>query len=152
VPRGGTGDRQELPGSQALSWRQGPGFWRQLLQKDILNLVYHLPVLPGWRRWPVTGSRWLSSTTATARIAAGGSSPAVSAGQRQSGSPYWALASRPTPTTTRAAARHSHWPDLLEGKGAHLAIHDPKVSSSQISADLQLPECASGGDPALGRG
>jgi len=126
----------------------GPGFGGSCFQKDILNLVYlcrHYRLEEVARYWQqvVELNNWQQQRIA--RLVVSRLFGTVS-GKRIA---VLGFAFKADTNDTRAAPAIRICQDLLE-EGAHLAIHDPKVSSSQISADLSSPDC-SGGD-GLGQG
>ncbi|NQV10103.1 MAG: nucleotide sugar dehydrogenase [Cyanobacteria bacterium] len=126
----------------------GPGFGGSCFQKDILNLVYlcrHYRLEEVARYWQqvVELNNWQQQRIA--RLVVRRLFGTVS-GKRIA---VLGFAFKADTNDTRAAPAIRICHDLLE-EGAHLAIHDPKVSSDQISADLGTPD-SPGGD-GLGHG
>jgi len=128
----------------------GPGFGGSCFQKDILNLVYlcrHYRLEEVARYWQqvVELNSWQQQRIA--RLVVGKLFGTVS-GKRIA---VLGFAFKADTNDTREAPAIRICRDLLE-EGAHLAIHDPKVGSSQIRGDLGRPETAGGASGPGGDG
>ena len=120
----------------------GPGFGGSCFQKDILNLVYlcrHYQLEKVARYWQqvVDLNSWQQQRIA--RLVVSRLFGTVS-GKRIA---VLGFAFKADTNDTREAPAIRICRDLLE-EGAHLAIHDPKVGSRQISADLACGETVGG--------
>ena len=124
--------------------RSGPGFGGSCFQKDILNLVYlcrhfGLPEVADYWESVVHLNTWQQHRISRLVV------------QRLFGTvtgkklAILGFAFKADTNDTREAPAIRIAMDLLE-EGAQLAIHDPKVESSQISRDLKLEPVAAGSE------
>ncbi len=126
----------------------GPGFGGSCFRKDILNLVYlcrHYGLEAPAHYWEQVVELNTWQQRRLARLVVQRLFGTVS-GKRLA---VLGFAFKADTNDTRASPAIDVCRDLLE-EGAHLAIHDPKVSAAQISADLgQAPGIGSAdlGDP-----
>lgn len=119
----------------------GPGFGGSCFQKDILNLVYlcrHYGLDDAATYWEqvVAFNSWQQQRIA--RLVVSRLFGTVS-GKRLA---VLGFAFKADTNDTRESPAIAICRDLLE-EGAHLVIHDPKVATTQISADLGRPPDAS---------
>ena len=121
----------------------GPGFGGSCFQKDILNLVYlcrhfGLPEVADYWESVVQLNTWQQHRIA--RLVVEKLFGTVT-GKRLA---VLGFAFKANTNDTREAPAIRVCADLLD-EGAHLAIHDPKVDTTQMARDLKQDESATGG-------